>query len=390
MEDLGFESIMDFDDLFGGVEGNENGPVQQETENPVDKAEVDGNNEPTEVNPDQLFGGLETSESVGVDNDKGGEDNKNPENTDDSSPNFYSSILSALKDDGVLPELTDEEIDGYSKNKEFNDQDFNEVIEKVIDSRLDQRTKRIQDALNGGADIEEVKQYENILATLSNIDDGTISEEGPKGEDLRRRIIAQDYMNKGFSKERIERELKKSFDAGTDIDDAKEALQNNIQFYQDKYQGIIRQGQEADRKFKEDTRKQAEDLKKSIVDSKDDIFDQIGVDKKTRQKIYDSISKPVYQDNAGNWYTEIQKYEMEHKTDFLKYVAMFYKMTDGFSNMERVFKKPVQKKVNSAMSELQKKLQNTQRNSSGNLKLVGQGDPESQSLGNENFILDGF
>ena len=313
MEDLGFESIMDFNDLFGGVEGNENGPVQQETDNPVDKAEVDGKNEPTEVNPDQLFGGLETSESVGVDNDKGGEDNKNPEDTDDSSPNFYSSILSALKDDGVLPELTDEEIDGYSKNKEFNDQDFKDVIDKVIDSRLDQRTKRIQDALNGGADIEEVKQYENILATLSNIDDSTISEEGPKGEDLRRRIIAQDYMNKGFSKERIERELKKSFDAGTDIDDAKEALQNNIQFYQDKYQGIIRQGQEADRKFKEDTRKQAEDLKKSIVDSKDDIFDQIGVDKKTRQKIYDSISKPVYQDDAGNWYTEIQKYEMEHK-----------------------------------------------------------------------------
>jgi hypothetical protein len=68
---------------------------------------------------------------------------------------------------------------------------------------------------------------------------------------------------------------------------------------------------------------------------------------------------------------------MEHKTDFLKYVAMFYKMTDGFSDMERIFKKPVQKKVNSAMSELQKKLQNTQRNSSGNLKLVGQGDPES-------------
>lgn len=278
---------------------------------------------------------------------------------------------------GILPELTDEEIDGYSKNKEFNDQDFKDVIEKVIDSRLDQRTKRVQDALNGGADIEEIKQYESILATLSNIDDNTISEEGPQGEDLRRRIIAQDYMNKGFSRERIERELKKSFDAGTDIDDAKEALQNNIQFYQERYQGIIKQGQEADRKFKEDTRKQAEDLKKSIVDSKDDIFDQVGVDKKTRQKIYDSISKPVYQDKAGNWYTELQKYEMENKTDFLKYVAMFFKMTDGFKDMERIFKKPVQKKVSSAMSDLQKKLQNTQRNSSGNLKLVGQGDPES-------------
>lgn len=391
MEDLGFDSLVAFDDLFGGAaDEKESGPVQQQDDNnTVDKVEVDGNNEPTEVNPDQLFGGLETSESVGVDNDKGGE-NKNPEDTTDSSPNFYSSILSALKDDGVLPELTDEEIEDWSKNKDFNDQDFKDVIEKVLDSRMDARTKRIQDALNGGADIEEVKQYENILATLSNIDDSTISEEGPKGEDLRRRIIAQDYMNKGFSRERIERELKKSFDAGTDIDDAKEALQNNLQFYQDKYQGIIKQGQEADRKFKESTRKQAEELKKSIVDSNEGIFSEIGIDKKTRQKIYDSISKPVYQDKAGNWYTELQKYEMDNKTDFLKNIAMFYVMTDGFKNIDKVINKQVQKKVNTRIADLQKTLQNTQRNSSGNLKLAGQGDPESQYLGNENYILGDF
>lgn len=311
-----------------------------------------------------------------MDNDKGGE-NKNPEDTADSSPNFYSSILSALKDDGVLPELTDDEIEDWSKNKDFNDQDFKDVIEKVLDSRMDARTKRIQDALNGGADIEEVKQYENILATLSNIDDGTISEEGPKGEDLRRRIIAQDYMNKGFSRERIERELKKSFDAGTDIDDAKEALQNNLQFYHEKYQGIINQGRENDRKFKESTRRQADELKKSIVDSNEGIFSEIGIDKKTRQKIYDSISKPVYQDNAGNWYTELQKYEMDNKTDFLKNIAMFYVMTDGFKNIDKVINKQVQKKVNTRIADLQKTLQNTQRNSSGNLKLAGQGDPES-------------
>lgn len=337
---------------------------------------MDDNNEPTEVDLDNLFGGTKgTSESVGGSTDKGGE-GKKPDNAD-SSPNFYSSILSALKDDGVLPELTDEEIEDYSKNNEFNDEDFKEVIEKVLDQRIDAQTKRIRDALNGGADIEEVKQYEGILATLSNIDDNAISEEGAKGEDLRRRIIAQDYMNKGFSKERIERELKKSFEAGTDIDDAKEALQNNIQFYTERYQGIIKQGQENDRKFKEQTRKQSEDLKKSIIESNEGIFNDIGIDKKTRQKIYDNISKPVCKDDAGNWYTKIQKYEMEHKTDFLKYVSMFYTMTDGFKNIDKVVSKQVQKKNKSYVKDLQQKLQNTQRNSSGNLKLVGQGDPDS-------------
>lgn len=222
-----------------------------------------------------------------------------------------------------------------------------------------------------------MKQFENIIATLNNIDDDAISEESPKGEDLRRHIIAQDYMNKGFSRERIERELKKSFDAGTDIEDAKEALQNNVQFYNSKYQEIVQRGRDADKKFKEDTRKQSEDLRKSIVDSTEGIFGEIGVDKKTRQKIYDNISKPAYKDEAGNWYTEIQKYEMEHKTDFLKYVSLFFTMTDGFKNIDKVVNKTVQKKVGSAVQDLQKKLQNTQRTGTGNLKMVGQGDSES-------------
>lgn len=341
------------------------------------------------MNPNTLFGGLDTSESVGVEhNDKQGE-NSDSGNSDSSSPNFYSSILSALKDDGVLPELTDEEIEGWSSNKDFNDQDFKEVIEKVLDSRMDERTKRIQDALNGGADIEEVKQYENILQTLQGISEENISQEGPQGEDLRRRIIAQDYMNKGFPRERIERELRKSFDAGTDIEDAKEALQNNLQFYQDKYQDIIRAGKEADKKFKEDTRKQAEDLRKSIIDSNEGIFNDIGIDKKQRQKIYDSITKPVYKDDSGVWYTELQKYEREHKTDFLKYISMFYVMTDGFTNIDKVVNKQVQKKNKSYIADLEKKLANTQRNSSGSLKLAGQGDPDSQYLG-ENFIIGDF
>lgn len=181
-------------------------------------------------------------------NDKRGENDSREKAN--SSPSFYSSILSAFRDDGLLPELTDEEIENVK-----DDADVKELFNKVLDSRLDQRTKRIQDALNGGADIQEVKQYENILAQLTNISEDAVSEEGEAGEDLRRRIIAQDYMNRGFSRERIERELRKSFNAGTDIDDAKEALQNNIQFFTEKYQGIIRQGQERDKQFRDNTRK---------------------------------------------------------------------------------------------------------------------------------------
>jgi hypothetical protein len=35
-------------------------------------------------------------------------------------------------------------------------------------------------------------------------------------------------MNRGYSEDKIKREVKKSFDAGTDIEDAVEALQANV------------------------------------------------------------------------------------------------------------------------------------------------------------------
>lgn len=209
---------------------------------------------------------------------------------------------------------------------------------------------------SGEVDADQIKWFENTISSLKSIDDKTISEESEKGSELRRRIIAQDYMNKGFSRERIERELKKSFDAGTDIDDAKESLQNNLDFYTEKYGEIIQHGQEEQRKAKEAVRKQGEELKKSIVDANDGIFNDIGVDKQTRQKIYDNITKPVAKDDEGNWMTAIQKYRKEHETDFLKYMSLFYTMTDGFTKIDNIIKKQVQKKNNSYVANLEKVL----------------------------------
>lgn len=125
-----------------------------------------------------------------------------------------------------------------------DEEDFKDMFEKVIQARLDERTKRIENALNAGADINEVKQYENIISTLNNIDEEALKQEGQKGDDLRRRIIAQDLMNRGYSEEKIKREVKKAFDAGTDIEDAMEALQANIEFYSGKYSSLIEQGKE--------------------------------------------------------------------------------------------------------------------------------------------------
>lgn len=385
MEELGFDNLLtdiDVNNLFGGMEeGAEanDDVIQQGDKNNVEDAKTvteESNkqkNNITDVNPDELFGGLQESVGDGEEENQGGENNSE-KGGNNSSPNFHSSVLNALKEDGILPELSDEDITNVK-----DDEGFKDAIEKVIQDRLDERTKRIENALNAGADIGEIKQYENILTTLNNIDEDALKQEGAKGDDLRRRIIAQDLMNRGYSEDKIKREVKKSFDAGTDIEDAIEALQANVQFYTQKYSNLIEEGKEQAKRYKEDMRRQGEELRKSIVEDKG-IFDEIGMDKRMRQKVYDNISKPSYKTKDGNWLTEIQKYQMENQADFLKYVSLFYTMTDGFKDLSPLIKKQVKKERTSSIKELENKLKGTNRVNTGKLNYVNSSSEENDDL----------
>lgn len=385
MEELGFDNLLtdiDVNNLFGGMEEGADANddvVQQGDKNNVEEAKTvteESNkqkNNITDVNPDELFGGLQESVGDGEEENQGGENNSE-KGGNNSSPNFHSSVLNALKEDGILPELSDEDITNVK-----DDEGFKDAIEKVIQDRLDERTKRIENALNAGADIGEIKQYENILATLNNIDEDALKQEGAKGDDIRRRIIAQDLMNRGYSEDKIKREVKKSFDAGTDIEDAIEALQANVQFYTQKYSDLIEEGKEQAKKYKEDMRRQGEELRKSIVEDKG-IFDEIGMDKRMRQKVYDNISKPSYKTKDGNWLTEIQKYQMENQADFLKYVSLFYTMTDGFKDLSPLIKKQVKKERTSSIRDLENKLKGTNRVNSGKLNYVSSSQEENDDL----------
>ena len=58
-----------------------------------------------------------------------------------------------------------------------------------------------------------------------------MNSENNEGENLRKQLIYQDFINRGYSKERATREVQKSFNSGSDIDDAKEALLSNKQYF---------------------------------------------------------------------------------------------------------------------------------------------------------------
>ena len=371
------ENLFIEDDETQGTPPANGEPPKKEEEPSNDKEET------TEVvDVDNLF--TDTPESVG----SGKENTEEKEDTtpkgDGTSPkNFYSSIAKALKEEGIFPDLDDE---GLSKVKD--PEDFRDLIDQQIKAGLDERQKRIDEALNAGVEPTEIRKYENTINFLDSIKEENISDEGDKGEKLRKDLIYQDFINRGYSKERATREVQKSFNAGTDIDDAKEALKSNIDFFKDKYDELVNDAKSEAEQEERERKEQAEKLKSSILNDKD-VFGDLSVDKSTRQKIYDNIAKPVYKDpETGEYFTAIQKYEMENRTDFLKNIGLLFTLTDGFKNLDGLVKGKVKKEVKKGLRELEHTLNNTARTSDGNLKFVSGVDEDPESFIGKGWNLD--
>lgn len=386
MEELSLDNILgaeEIENLF--VEDDEtqdtppaNGEPPKEEEEPnKDKEET---TEVVEV--DNLF--TETPESVGSGKENTEEkEDTTPKGNGTSPKNFYSSIAKALKEEGIFPDLDDE---GLSKVKD--PEDFRDLIDQQIKASLDERQKRIDEALNAGVEPTEIRKYENTINFLDSIKEENISDEGDKGEKLRKDLIYQDFINRGYSKERAAREVQKSFNAGTDIDDAKEALKSNIDFFRDKYDELVNDAKSETEQEERERKEQAEKLKSSILNDKE-VFGDLSVDKSTRQKIYDNIAKPVYKDpETGEYFTAIQKYEMENRTDFLKNIGLLFTLTDGFKNLDGLVKGKVKKEVKKGLRELEHTLNNTARTSDGNLKFVSGVDEDPESFIGKGWNLD--
>jgi hypothetical protein len=245
---------------------------------------------------------------------------------------------------------------------------------------MDERQKRIDDALNYDIEPSEIKKYENALNYLDSITEDAITDEGDEGEKLRKTLIYQDFINRGFSKDRARREMEKSFSAGTDVEDAKDALASNKEYINSEYDKLIKEAKAEVEEEKKERQAQAESLRKTIFEEKQ-LLGELELDKATRQRIYDNISKPIYKDpKTGEMLTAIQKYESENRVDFLRNLSIVYTLTDGFKNLDNLVKDRVKKEVRKGQRELEHTINNTARHLDGSLKYTsGVSDKESRS-----------
>ncbi len=354
MEDLGFNidgllSDEEAEKIFEEQAGQSDDGGQPEEKNEKEHAEENETQSPEEVGVEENESGNSAAVQEG----------------DGSSPSIYSSIASALKNDGIFPDFEDDELTAVK-----SPEDFAELFEKAITAKLDERQRRIDAALGNGVAPDTVKMYEQTLQYLGSINEEVLAAEGSDGEDLRKQLIYNDLINRGYSHEKAQREIEKSFKSGSDVDDAKDALESLNAFYSKGYKDVQEDAKKQAEQYKAAQRKQSEDFRKMVLDDEVKIG-EMSLDKSTRQHVYDAVSKPIYKDkDTGKLLTAVQKFQKEQPLEFLKQLGMWYVLTDGGKNLDGFTKEQVRSEKNKAIKELGRKINSSSLNRDGSLRYA--------------------
>lgn len=352
---------------------SENPPQEKETKSPDDGTngshftgtDEQGNPiEITEADAEYLFSN-EKPESVGNEENNGSEDTNQDDGGAASPDNFFSSTAEAFRQEGVFTDVDDEKI----KNCQ-SPEDLVTLMQDEIDKRFNEQQKRVLDALNYGVAPNEIQQHESLIADLKSVKEEEITAHTEEGETIRRNIMMLDYMQQGMSEERAKRFVDKSFETGTDIEDAKEALTNSLAKAEQSYKGLIENAKKEDERRKLEIQKQGEQLRNDLY-TKKTILNDFEVPETLRKKAYEVLTKPVYEDKeSGMVLTELQKFEKEHKMEFLKLMGIFYAMTDGFTNMNGMIEPSVKKETKKIWKELDTQFR-SQKPSNGSMRYTG-------------------
>lgn len=261
----------------------------------------------------------------------------------------FSSIAKQFADEGIL-ELNDEEVKDADS--------FKSLIKKAIENGIDEKTKRVSELLDMGADSKDIKEFEDTIEYLHGIQSEDILAEGEDGDNLRRRLIMQDLINNGVDEQEAVTKVKEIFKKGSDITEAKKALQANKDYFQKAYKEMAEEQRKKADEWDKSVQKQTEELKTSIM-SDDKFLGELDIDEKIKKQALANLSEPKYKDKqSGQMLTAIQRYERENKTEFLKNLGLVFTLTDGFKNMDKLVNKAVKRRVNNEISGIEDLLKN--------------------------------
>ena len=267
--------------------------------------------------------GIVSPESVA-----GGDDSKIPvpgpgtSSGDNKLSPIYSSLADHLVKQGVLPSLNLED------SKITNLEQLQEAIKAEIDGNISQSQKDYNEALKGGVEKSTYVEYQKVKSQLDSITDDILVAEDERSLNLRKNVIGQDFLNRGFNKQEATKYAQRSIDMGEDVADS--------------LQAIIRLKEHNDSNY--ETSKANDELEKekvhkdikSFIEGTGEVLKGLKLNKNLKDKLYDQIIKPTGNDEKGN---PINEYADAYKKDPVRFQVMqnyLFMMTKGYTDFSKL------------------------------------------------------
>lgn len=332
LSDLEFGDSNDVFDVFASTE-------------PKSKEDVVIKNPADEIKKNAVGEGIKDPEIVakGEENkDKEIQDGKkapasNGEGGNSSSPTMpndteklYSTLAAEFKAKGVLANLD------LDKEKITSMEDINKALEREIESRLTGRQRKIDEAINAGVPAKEIDKQLKSVESLKGISQDFVSD--PENSDFRKNVIAQDFINKGYNKEKAIVLAQRSIDAGEDVQDAIDSLNEIISLEESKIDKLITGEREKESKAINDI--------KELIQEKEEILPGIKLTIEQKEALYNSVIT-----DKGNKENAFMKAQQEDPLGSrMKLEALFF-ITKGFTDFS-AFGKSQETKISNSIESL--------------------------------------
>lgn len=336
---------------------NEDEISEEEKENDLEETKSTNKDKETTDEDD------ESQEGVGSEDDEDEGDKSN-----EASPNLYSSIATALHEQGILPSL-----DSSKEIKSIDDfvEQFNVEIEKQSDLK-------IQNYLNN-LDLEKI-----AISKKENLELDSINEDYLKNNiEVAKEIIYKDYLNQGLSEDRAKKLLKKTIDLGEDvlIEESLESIDSLKQYNQKIQEQELVNAQKRVEQLQKEQIENQNKIKNFVFNSKE-IVQGVNNTKALQEKVYKSILEPVAKDpETGEMMNKFMHERSKNPIEFDIKMYYLYELTNGFKDINNISKTTKSK----AIKELENTLRTTKFEDNG---LPGYlEDPDSYSGFGSELVL---
>lgn len=272
----------------------------------------------------------------------------------------FGELARALADEAILS-------DAAEAAKVTDADGFRRLFEAEIRSRMDAGHRRVLEALDSGAPVDDIQRMEAVMRDLDGYDESSLADEGDEGVELRKGLIYKAALFSGMDEARAAKEVEKSMKAGTDIDDAREALSDMRSSVREAYGNMVAEGR---RRRDEEQARYGESCRRLEADimGGDGLTGRLS--EPVKRRIVNNVMARSETLPDGRRVTPLQKYCMTDPRA-TRVLGELFTLTDGFRNLGALAEAAARKGVSRGLADMERRLQSTPTAAGGGLRYMG-------------------